>query len=693
MTAPIADKRPLVIERYGERFEDPYAWLRNREDPEVKSYLEAENAYAEAFLRPTAGLQQRLYDEMLGRIKQTDLSVPAQDGEWWYLSRTEEGKQYRTYARRRGSEDGPEETLLDLNQLAEGKSFMALGAFSVTSDGNLLAYSTDETGFREYRLQVKNLATGQMDSFERERVTSVAWGGTTQRPILFYVVEDDAKRPYRLYRHPLGGDPVLLFEEQDEAFRLHVGLTRSRMYLILMASSHTTSEARFLQAANPEGEWRLVAPRVSDREYDLAHQEDRFLIRVNDTGRNFRLVSAPVTDPTSGNWSELVPHRDAVMLEGVDSFKGHIVLSERTDGLPRILVMTDSSESKPIPFPEAVCEAAVGANLTYDTGTLRYHFQSLVTPNSVFDYEVDTGKSVLRKQTEVLGGYDPSLYRSLRTEALAPDGTAVPVSIVSRRDRPQNGTAPLLLEGYGSYGIPYPIGFSSNRLSLLDRGFAIAIAHIRGGGELGKPWHDAGRMERKMNTFTDFIAAAEHLVDTRWTSPAQLAIEGGSAGGLLMGAVVNLRPELFGVVMSHVPFVDVINTMSDETLPLTVGEYEEWGNPTVEEQFRWMRAYCPYTNLKRGSFPPMLVRTAFNDSQVMYWEPAKYVARLRTLKTDANPLLLVTNMGAGHGGASGRYDRLKEIALDYAFLLTTLGVEVVEDPNGQQVQSSSLEIA
>jgi len=683
VTPPVADKRPLLVERHGESFEDPYAWLRNRDDPDVKSYLEAENAYAEEALGATIGLQQRLYDEMLGRIKQTDLSVPAQDGEWWYLSRTEEGEQYRTYARRRGSEDGPEEIVLDLNRLAEGKSFMALGAFSVTRDGNLLAYSTDETGFREYRLQVKNLATGQMHSFERERVNSVAWGGTARRPTLFYVVEDDAKRPYRLYRHPLGGEPVQLFEEKDEAFRLHVGLTRSRAYLILIAHSHTTSEVSFLEASDPEGEWGLVAPRVPDREYDLAHQGDRLIIRVNDTGRNFRLVSAPVTDPAPVNWLELVPHRDEVMLEAVDCFKGHIVLSERTAGLPRIVVMTESGETKPIPVPEAVCEAGVGANLMYDTSTLRYHFQSLVTPNSVFDYDVGTGKTVLRKQTEVLGGYDPSQYRSLRGEAIAADGTAIPLSIVSRRDRPQDGTAPLLLEGYGSYGISYPIGFSSNRLSLLDRGFAIAIAHVRGGGELGKPWHDAGRMKHKMKTFTDFIAAAEHLVSTGWTSSARLAIEGGSAGGLLMGTVVNLRPELFGAVMSHVPFVDVINTMSDETLPLTVGEYEEWGNPKVEEQFRWMRAYCPYTNLQRGPYPPMLVRTAFNDSQVMYWEPAKYVARLRTLKTDTNPLLLVTNMGAGHGGASGRYDRLREIALDYAFLLTTFRVAAAEEFHGQ----------
>ncbi|TFH65386.1 MAG: S9 family peptidase, partial [Gemmatimonadales bacterium] len=451
--------------------------------------------------------------------------------------------------------------------------------------------------------------------------------------------------------------------------------------LILSSNSHTTSEVRFLAATNPEDDWTLVAPRVQDREYDLGHQGDRFLIRVNDTGRNSRLVTAPIADPTPNQWEELVPHRDDVMLEGVDCFADHIVLSERTAGLPRIMVLPASGDPTPLPFPEPICEAALGPNLMYDTSTLRYNFQSLVTPNSVFDYDVATASTVLRKQTEVLGGYDSSQYRSERSEAIAADGTAIPVSIVSRAGRPRDGTAPLLLEGYGSYGITYPIGFSPNRLSLLDRGVAIAIAHIRGGGELGKPWHDGGRMEQKMNTFTDFIAAAEHLIATGWTSPSGLAIEGGSAGGLLMGAVVNLRPDLLGAVMSHVPFVDVINTMSDDTLPLTVGEYEEWGNPAVEEQFRWMRAYCPYTNLRPGAYPPMLVRTAFNDSQVMYWEPAKYVARLRTLKTDTHPLLLVTNMGAGHGGASGRYDRLREIALDYAFLLTTLGAEVAEDSN------------
>ena len=670
---PVAVRQPLVTTLHGEPFEDPYAWLKAREDPAVRAYLEAENNYADVVLAPTRPLQQRLYDEMLGRIKQTDLSVPYQDGDWWYLSRTEEGKQYPIHCRRRSGEAEPEEVLLDLNQMAEGKPFMAIGTFEVSGDGRYLAYSTDDSGSRDYLLQLKDLETGASLPLQVPKTSSVAWAADGRT--LFYVVDDEAKRPWRLYRHRVGTEQhQLVMEEEDEAFRILVGLTRSRGYLVASTDSHTTTETRVLESDNPEGEWRLVAPRLQDREYGLDHQGDRFVIRVNDTGRNFRLVSTPVASPGPDQWAELVPHQDGIMLEGADCFDGHIVLSERTGGLPRLRILHGDGRAEAIPFPEAVCEAYLGANRMYRSGMVRFHFQSLVTPPSVFDYHLTSGVAELRKQVEVLGGYRPSAYRSERLEAVATDGTRVSVSLVYRADRPRQ-PGPLLLEAYGSYGIPYPIGFSSSRVSLLDRGMVYAIAHIRGGGDLGKPWHDAGRMAHKMNTFTDFIAAADHLVATGWTTPADLAIEGGSAGGLLMGAVTNLRPGLFGAVVSQVPFVDVISTMSDASLPLTVGEYEEWGNPAVEEQYQWMKQYDPYRNLKAGSYPPMLVRTAFSDSQVMYWEPAKYVAQLRTLKTDTAPLLLLTNMGAGHGGASGRYDRLREIALDYAFLLTTLGVE------------------
>ena len=668
---PVAERRPVIVERHGERLEDPYAWLRQRDDPAVRAYLEAENGYAEAVLAPTRPLQEQLYQEMLARIKQTDLSVPYLDRGYYYYTRTEEGRQYPIHCRKVGSLDGAEAVLLDLNLLAEGKSFMDLGAFAVSDDGQWLAYSTDDTGYRDYRLQVKDLRTGAHLGAPVEHSGSVAWAADSRT--LFYTVEDDAKRPYRLYRHVVGSEAHdLLYEEGDEAFRVGVGRTRSGEFLVLYSGSHTTSDARYLPAGQPEATWTLFAPRVHEREYDLDHWGDRWVVRINDTGRNFRVVAVPLAAPRLEAATELVPHRDNVMVEGVDPFDGFLVVTERADGLPRLRILTREGAGHDVPFPEAVCEAYLGPNREYRSPVVRYHYQSLVTPTSVFDYDTRGRTTELLKQTEVLGGYDSTRYVSDRLMATAPDGTQVPVSVVRRRERARDGSQPLFLTGYGSYGIPYPIGFSSTRLSLLDRGFAFAIAHIRGGGDLGKPWHDAGRMAEKQNTFTDFIAVAEHLVRERWTSTDGLVVEGGSAGGLLMGAVVNRRPDLFGAVISLVPFVDIVNTMSDASLPLTVGEYEEWGNPADPEQYGWMRAYDPYLNLGAGPFPPMLVRTAFNDSQVMYWEPAKYVARLRTLKTDRNPLLLVTNMGAGHGGASGRYDKLRELALDYAFVLTTI---------------------
>ncbi|HEX9893894.1 MAG TPA: S9 family peptidase [Gemmatimonadales bacterium] len=667
---PVAERRAYSVTRFGERLDDPYFWMRDRGDPAVRAYLEAENTYAESMLAPEKEVCEGLYREMLGRIKQTDLTVPFLDRGFFYYTRTEEGEQYPIHCRKRGSLEASEEVLLDLNQLALGKPFMALGEFDVTDDGKLLAYSTDETGFRDYVLEVKDLVTGAKLPLRIERSSSAAW--TPDGAWLFYVTEDDAKRPSRLWRHRLGSEQHdLVYEETDEAFRVGLNRSRSGAWLMMQCASHTTSETWLLPADTPTGEWRRFAPRLHQREYDLDHQGRRWVMRINDTGRNFRVVAVPVDDWSPEAWEELLPHREQVMVESVDCFATHLVVSERDAGLPRLRLLDVDGRSRHVPFPESVCDAWLGPNPEYDSGTLRYHYQSLVTPMSVFDYAVASGDTQLLKQTEVLGGYDPSQYESDRRWATAADGTRIPISIVWRRDRSRN-RGPLYLTGYGAYGFSYPIVFSSNRLSLLDRGFAVAIAHIRGGSDLGKPWHDGGRMGNKRNTFTDFVAAAEYLVGEGWTSPENLVIEGGSAGGLLMGAVINLRPDLFRVVLAQVPFVDVINTMSDPTLPLTVGEFEEWGNPMVEEQYRWMREYCPYSNLRPGSYPAMLVRTSFNDSQVMYWEPAKYVARLRTFKTDTNPLLLLTNMGAGHGGASGRYDRLREIATDYGFILAVL---------------------
>jgi oligopeptidase B len=672
---PVAARtaHPTVV--HGDPREDDYFWLREKHNPAVVEYLEAENAYADAVMAPTQPLQDALYREMLARIKETDLSVPYREGGHFYYSRTEEGKQYPIFCRKRGSLESPEEVTLDLNELAVGHGFLALGAYTVSDDGSLLAYSIDTKGFREYTLHVKDLRTGELRPERIENTGAVAWANDGRT--LFYTVEDHAKRPYRVFRHVVGPSTTdaLVYEEADELFRVWVARTRSRGFLLLGSASHTTTEVRYLAADDPEGAWRTVAPRRHEHEYDVDHHGDRFYIRTNDRGRNFRLVSAPVAAPDEPHWEEVVPHRPAVMLEGAEFFRDHSVLLEREHGLQALLV-TDlrRGESHRIEFPEPTYSAFPSHNPEFDTTLFRYTYQSLVTPSSVFDYDMDRRTSTLLKEQPVLGGYDRTQYVSERLQAAAPDGTPVPISIVYRRDFVRDGRAPLYLYGYGSYGYPLPVGFSSNRLSLLDRGVAVAIAHVRGGGEMGKAWHDDGRLRKKMNTFTDFIAVAEHLVAEGYTSPGRLAIEGGSAGGLLMGAVVNLRPDLFGVVISRVPFVDVLNSMLDADLPLTVGEYEEWGNPNLKDDYEYMKTYCPYTNLAARAYPAMLVKTSFHDSQVMYWEPAKYVARLRTLKTDANPLLLKTNMSAGHGGASGRYDYLREVAFDYAFLLTQLGL-------------------
>ena len=682
-TPPRAPRRPITTVRHGESFTDDFAWLRDKDNPDTIAYLEAENSYADAVMAPTRELQERLYKEMLGRIKETDLSVPVRKDGYWYYTRTEEGKQYAIHCRRQGSvTDGSEEVLVDLNVLAEGKPFMSLGDFAVSDSGHTLAYSTDETGFRQYTLVLKNLETGTISDFRRERVTSVAW--SVDEAELFYTVEDETtKRSHQLWQHRFNGEAdTLVYEEGDEAFSVHVGRTRSRKYLVMHAASHTTSECHVRRAQRGPWAWRVLLPRVPDIEYDVEHftwpknsypYDDTFILRINDTGRNFRLVTAPTDDCRPETFRELVPHRDNVMIEGHDCFARHLVVSEREGGVTQIVVARIDGLPRRLTFPEPAYEAYLHANPEWDVDTIRLGYQSLVTPASVLECHLDTDERVLLKQQEVVGGYDASRFVSERLEATAADGTRIPISLVKRRDVAADGRAPCFLQGYGSYGYPFPVSFSSNRLSLLERGFVVAIAHIRGGGELGKPWHDAGKMGDKMNTFTDFIAAAELLVSERIAAKEGLAIEGGSAGGLLMGAVTNLRPDLFRAVVSQVPFVDVLNTMSDASLPLTVGEYEEWGNPGIEEQFRWMRTYDPYTNLKAGTYPAILVRTSLNDSQVMYWEPAKYVAQLRLLKQDQNPLLLLTNMGAGHGGASGRYDRLREIAGDYAFIIWALG--------------------
>jgi oligopeptidase B len=665
---------------------DDFAWLRDKENPEVTAYLEAENAYAEAVMKPLDGLREELYQEMLSHMKQTDVSVPFRDGGWWYYTRTEEGLQYAIHCRTHGSpnttEDTPEQVILDGNLLAEGHAFFSIGTMAVTDDGRWLAYSTDTTGFRQYTLHIKDLQTGETLAGEVERVGSVVWAADDRT--LFYTVEDEEqKRQFQLWRHALGSPhsvDTLVFQEDDERFNLGVGRTRDGKFMVMESLSHITTESWVLPAGEPEGRFSLISPREDEHEYYLDHRNGLWFIRTNDRGRNFRLVTAPAATPGREFWTELIAHRDGVMIEEIDLFAGFFIACEREEGLPRLRLWRfdgdgpEAAKTGEISFPEPAYDAHPHVNRVFETPTFRYAYQSLVTPSSVYEYDVATGASTLLKQLEIPGGFDRTLYASERVQAIAPDGVLVPVSLVYRKDKRIEGRNPLYVYGYGSYGYSLPLGFSSNRLSLLDRGVVMAYAHIRGGGDLGEPWHDAGKMLAKRNTFTDFIACVEHLTAASYGDPARVAIEGGSAGGLLMGAVVNLRPDLFRAVLSHVPFVDVMNTMLDATLPLTVPEYEEWGNPNEPAYFTYMLSYSPYDNLKAASYPAMLVKTSLHDSQVMYWEPAKYVAKLRTLKTDGHALLLVTNMQAGHGGASGRYDYLKEIALDYAFLLRELGM-------------------
>jgi oligopeptidase B len=673
---PTAKKAPHQTEIHGQVLTDDYFWLREKSNPEVAQYLETENAYSDAIMKPTEKFQEALYNELVSHIKETDVKVPYRERDYFYYSRTVKGQNYPIMARKKKSLDGPEEIMADMNEMAKGEKFFALGAATVNPDGNLFAYSTDVTGFRQYTLHIKDLRTGQVLPEKMEKVESVVWANDGKT--LFYSTEDEAKRQYRWWRHVVGTDPksdVLIYEEKDELFRIFGYKTRDDQYLVLGSVSHTTAEARVLRADDPTGEWKLVQPREHQHEYYVDHHGSDFWIRTNKGGRNFRLVKAAESAPGIANWKEVVPHREEVMLEDFDMFKNHYVLFEREGGLPQLTVVKMATgEKHRIQFPEPAYSVYPENNKVFDTNTFRYAYQSMVTPMSIFDYDMDKRQSTLLKETEVPGGFDRKNYQAERIFATAKDGTKIPISLVYRKGFKRDGSHPALLYAYGSYGASMSANFSSNRLALLDRGMVFAIAHIRGGSELGKKWHDDGRMMKKMNTFTDFIASAEHLIAEKYTSKDRLAIEGGSAGGLLMGAVTNMRPDLFKVVVSHVPFVDVLNTMLDEDLPLTVGEFEEWGNPKNPEHFAYMKQYDPYRNLGAKEYPTMLVKTSFNDSQVMYWEPAKYVAKLRTLKKDKNPLLLKTNMAAGHGGASGRYDRLKEIAFDYAFVLSQLGI-------------------
>jgi oligopeptidase B len=672
---PMTEKKPKTTKIHGETLVDDYFWLREKTSPEVMTHLQAENAYADGVMQPTAQLQERLYNEMLSHIKQTDTNVPYRWGNYFYYTRTEEGKQYPIFCRKRGALDAAEEIVLDQNELAKGQKFMSVGAFVPSDDGNLLAYTTDNTGYRQYTLRIKDLRTGQLFTENIERVNNVAWASDNKT--LFFVTEDAVtKRSDKFFRHVLGSDKNdLIYEEKDELFDIFAHRTRDNAIIFLEAQSKTSTDVRYIPADNPTAELKVVLPRQPEHEYDVDHRNNVFYIRTNKGAKNFRIVTAPVNDPSEKNWKEFIEHRPAVKLDGIGLFVDHAVLAEWENGLQHLEIINfKTNKRERIKFPEPVYSAGFGANREFHTTVLRYNYNSMVTPNSVFDYDMNTGKTTLLKQTEVPGGFDRANYRSERVFATASDGTKIPMSMVYRKGTKLDGSAPLLLYGYGSYGYAIPPTFSSNRLSLLDRGAIYVIAHIRGGGELGEEWRQAGRMMNKINTFTDFIACADHLVKTKYTSSDRLVIQGGSAGGLLMGVVSNMRPDLFKAVVSQVPFVDVLNTMLDASIPLTTSEYIEWGNPNEKPAFEYMKRYSPYDNVEKKKYPAMLVKVSVNDSQVPYWEGAKLVAKMRDMKTDQNPLLLKVNFGAGHGGASGRYDALRETAFDYAFMLWQMGL-------------------
>ena len=655
---------------------DDYGWLRKKNNPEVLSYLEAENAYAEQLTAGQRPLAERLYQETVRHIKQDDMSVPYRKHGYWYYSRTKNGKQYTILCRKKGSLDAPEEVLLDVNELAKGEKFMSLGSFEVSDDSNLLAYTTDNVGFRQYKLHIKDLHTGQLRRDTALRVDDVAWAADNKT--VFYTTEDSlTKRPDKVNRHILGAnsrtDPVV-FHEKDERYVVGLDRTRDGKYIELTSGSHVSSEVRFLPANLPNSRWKVIQPRAEGVQYYVDEGNDLFYIRVNDRSRSFRVVTAPVATPDKQHWKELIAAREDIPIQDVVVFKDFYVTTERVKGLETLrIVGLKNYKSQSIEFPEPAYSASTVSNEEFDTPNFRYSYSSPLTPESIFEYDTLTGTSHLLKQKDV-PGYDKSKYTVERVLVRAKDNTQIPVTVVYRKDKFKRGENPLFIYGYGSYGVSVDDDFSVNDIPLLDRGVIAAVAHVRGGGELGAAWHDSGKLMNKRNTFTDFIDSTEGLLARGYGKRDEVGIEGRSAGGLLMGAVTNMRPDLFKVVLCEVPFVDVMNTMLDSTIPLTVGEYEEWGNPNQKGAFDYMLTYSPYDNVSAKRYPAMLVQTSLGDSQVGYWEPAKYVAKLRALKTDKNALVFFTNLHGGHGGSSGRYDRLRERDRNYAFMLTELGI-------------------
>jgi oligopeptidase B len=675
---PGAAVRPHELTIHGDTRVDDYYWLRERESPEVIAYLEAENAYLESVMADTESLQAQLFDEIRGRIRQDDSTVPYRDGGWLYYTRYEDGHQYPIYARKRDL-DGAEHVLLDVNTMAEGHAFYSVGGRQVTEDGRVLAYGVDTEGRRKYTVRFKDLTTGRsLDDVIPDVTANFVWANDGHT--LFYVRQDPATlRAYQVFRHVLGTDhsaDVLVYEEPDTEFMTFVQKTLSNRYL-LIASFHTLSaEYRYLDASDPTGDFRIVVPREREHEYTVEGDVDGdFVLRTNDRAQNFKIVRAPVGDSGREHWREVVPHRADVFVEGAVVFQNHAIVTERSDGLLRMDVLPwDGSADHYIDFGEPAYRASPSVNAEFETATFRYGYTSLTTPFSVFAYDLGTRERTLLKQDEIGGGFRTEDYRTERRYAEARDGTAVPVSIVYRRDAPLEGRSPLLLYAYGSYGSSTDAAFNAPLISLLDRGFVYAIAHVRGGQELGRDWYEQGKLFNKRNTFTDFIDVAEFLVREGYANPEQVFARGGSAGGLLMGAVLNMRPDLWKGVVARVPFVDIVTTMLDESIPLTTFEYDEWGNPNERDDYEYMLSYSPYDNVRAVDYPAILVTTGLQDSQVQYWEPAKWVAKLRASDPDDELILLKTTMEAGHGGVSGRYRQYEDLALEFAFVLKVAGL-------------------
>ena len=678
-TQPIAPQRPHTITTHGDERADPWFWLREQEDPQTMEYLRAENAFTEVFMQPLEALQEAIYAEIRGRIKEDDNTVPEKEGDYYYYVRFEEGGQYPIYCRRQGSDDGLETVLLDVNQLAEGRDYTRVGAFRNSPDHRLAAYGVDFDGSEQYTIRLLDLETGQtLPEAIPGTYYSIEWANDNRT--FYYSVLDEHHRPVTIYRHLLGTDPAqdaLVYHEDDARFFVGLGKSNSGRFIYVVAGGNNMTEWRFMDANDPQAKLTLVEPRAVDFEYDLADHGDRFFIRHNgDDARDFQLATAPISNPGRANWTEFMAHEPGRPLLDLDAYRDHLVVACRQDGLPQVMIMrlSDDDVHYIAGIEEEDFAMSPRGGREFDTTSLRFSYTSMKTPAAVYDYDMDARERVLRKQQEIPSGYDADRYYTRRIWATARDGTSVPISLLMLKGTPVDGSAPLYLYGYGSYGLTMEASFGITALSLVDRGFVFAIAHIRGGMEMGWDWYENGKLLKKRNTFHDFIDCAEHLIAQGYTSAGRIAAAGGSAGGMLMGAVVNERPDLFGCVVAHVPFVDVLNTMLDDSLPLTTMEYNEWGNPNDAEYYRYMRTYSPYDNVRRQAYPAMLVTGGISDPRVTYWEPAKWVAKLRDMRTDENPLLLKIHMDSGHAGASGRFERIKEVAEEYAFILNALGL-------------------